>query len=91
VRGIRCALAWSRQTACLGRQHNDANVVAIGARQHPIQEATGFVEAFLAEPFSHDPRHQRRIGMLTQYETTGELPPLPAGPATAPAGGGAAE
>jgi ribose 5-phosphate isomerase B len=77
VRGVRCALAWSHDTATLGRAHNDANVVAIGARQHSIEEATSFVEAFLAEPFSHDPRHQRRIDMLAEYETTGKLPPLP--------------
>jgi ribose 5-phosphate isomerase B len=77
VRGVRCALAWNVDTARLGRAHNDANVVAIGARQHGLDEATGFVEAFLAEPFSHDPRHQRRIDMLSGYETTGELPPLP--------------
>ncbi|HEY6796454.1 MAG TPA: ribose-5-phosphate isomerase [Kineosporiaceae bacterium] len=91
VRGIRCALAWSAETARLGRQHNDANVVAIGARQHPREQATSFVEAFLTEPFSNDPRHQRRIDMLTRYETTGELPPLPADPAPASARDGAAE
>ena len=77
VRGVRSALAWSLDTARLARQHNDANVLAIGARQHPADEATGFVLAFLAEPFSHDPRHQRRIDLLAAYETTGELPPLP--------------
>ena len=38
------------------------------------------VEAFLAEPFSHDERHARRIGMLSDYEDTGELPALPALP-----------
>lgn len=81
VCGIRAALAWSLETARLGRQHNDANVIAIGARQHAVEEAVGFVEAFLAEPFSGDARHSRRIGMLTDYEKTGELPPLPGGPA----------
>jgi ribose 5-phosphate isomerase B len=79
VRGIRCALAWNLETARLGRQHNDANVVAVGARQHSLEDATAFVQAFLAEPFSHDPRHQRRIDMLTRYEAGGELPPLPTG------------
>jgi ribose 5-phosphate isomerase B len=77
VRGVRAALAWSLETARLGRQHNDANVLAIGARMHSIDEATSFVTAFLAEPFSHDPRHQRRIDMLAAYEETGDLPPLP--------------
>lgn len=69
VRGVRAALAWNAETARLGRQHNDANVVAIGARQHSVDEATELVEAFLAEPFSGDPRHQRRIDLLAQYET----------------------
>ena len=77
VPGVRCALAWSPDTARLGRAHNDANVVAVGARQHSLDEATALVTAFLAEPFSHDPRHQRRIDMLSAYESTGDLPPLP--------------
>src|SRR5690242_5464042 len=79
VRGVRAALAWSLETAKLGRQHNNANVVAVGARMHSTEEATSFVEAFLAEPFSNDPRHERRIAMLAAYEETGALPPLPAG------------
>ena len=86
VPGVRCALAWSLETARLGRQHNDANLVAVGARQHPTAEATAFVEAFVTEPFSHDPRHQRRIDMLTAYERTGELPPLPVSAGQAVAG-----
>ena len=77
VKGVRAALAWSLQTATLARQHNDANVLAIGARMHPVEEATSFALAYVAEPFSHDPRHQRRIDMLASYESTGELPPLP--------------
>ncbi|MCW2600082.1 MAG: rpiB [Frankiales bacterium] len=68
VKGARCALAHSLETARLARQHNDANVVSVGARMHTEAEALGFVEAFLAEPFSEDPRHIRRIQMLTDYE-----------------------
>ncbi len=79
VEGVRCALAWSVETAQLGRRHNDANVVSVGARMHPAHDAVAFVEAFLAEPFSGDARHQRRIDMLTEYERTRELPALPAG------------
>ena len=77
VRGVRSALAWNQETARLARQHNNANVVAVGARMHPAEEAISFVEAFLAEPFSQDPRHERRIAMLATYEDTGALPPLP--------------
>ena len=69
VAGVRAALAWNLDTARLGRQHNDANVVAIGARQHTPEEAASFVDAFLAEPFSGDARHQRRIDQLAAYES----------------------
>lgn len=68
VTGVRAVLAWSLDTARLGRQHNAANVIAIGARQHSVDDAIAMVEAFLAEPFSGDPRHQRRIDLLTAYE-----------------------
>ena len=70
VVGIRAVLAWNEQTARLGRAHNDANVVAIGARQHSPDAAIALVETFLAEPFSGDARHQRRIDLLTAYEAS---------------------
>ena len=70
VNGVRAALAWNLSTAQLARQHNDANVVSIGARQHPIEDALAFVDAFIAEPFSQGERHQRRIDLLTAYEQT---------------------
>jgi ribose 5-phosphate isomerase B len=78
VKGVRAALAWSEETATLGREHNNANVISIGARMHKPEEATRFVEVFLGTPFSGDQRHVRRIDMLSDYETTGELPPIPA-------------
>lgn len=68
VPGIRAALAWNTETARLARAHNDANVLAIGARQHSLDDAVSLVETFVAEPFSGEPRHQRRIDMLTAYE-----------------------
>ena len=71
VVGVRCALAWSVETATLARQHNNANVVGIGARMHTTDEAATFLEAFLSTPFSTEPRHQRRIDMLTAYENDG--------------------
>ncbi len=73
VEGIRAALAWNLDTAKLARQHNDANVVAVGGRQHSLEEATAIIEAFLAEPFSEDERHVRRIGKISTYEQTDEV------------------
>jgi ribose 5-phosphate isomerase B len=68
VAGIRAILAWSVETAQLGRQHNDANVVSVGGRMHTTPEATAIVDAFIAEPFSGDARHQRRIDQMLAYE-----------------------
>ncbi len=73
VEGVRAALAWNADTAKLAREHNDANVVALGGRQHSVEEATELVRLFLAEPFSGDERHARRIGKIAAYETTGEI------------------
>jgi ribose 5-phosphate isomerase B len=78
VKGVRAALAWSEETASLGREHNNANVISIGARMHTADEATKFVEVFLATPYSGEERHDRRLEMLTRYEAIGELPPIPA-------------
>ncbi len=77
IAGVRAALAWSTETAELGRLHNDANVVAIGARMHPVEQALGFVDTFLGTAFSGNERHARRIHQLADYETAGTLPPLP--------------
>jgi ribose 5-phosphate isomerase B len=79
VKGVRAALAWSEETAHLAREHNDANVLSIGARMHPREDVLKFIETFLGTPYSHAERHQRRIDMLAAYEETGVLPPLPAG------------
>lgn len=68
VTGVRAALAWNPTTAALARAHNDANVVALGARQHSVDDAIDIVETFLAEPFTQDARHQRRIDQVTAYE-----------------------
>lgn len=68
VAGVRAALAWNLDTAQLARQHNDANVVSLGARMHDIPTALSFVDAFVTTDFSHDPRHQRRIDLVSAYE-----------------------
>jgi ribose 5-phosphate isomerase B len=77
VEGVRAALAWSVETATLAREHNDANVVGIGARMHALADVDAIVDAFLATPYSDEDRHTRRIAMLTDYETTRTLPPVP--------------
>ena len=68
VSGTRAALAYDVDTARLARQHNDANVIALGGRMHTEAEALGLVTLFLDTPFSGDPRHQRRISQLAAYE-----------------------
>ncbi|MEJ7833359.1 MAG: ribose-5-phosphate isomerase [Nocardioides sp.] len=78
VPGIRCALVWSEETAALGREHNDANVISVGGRLHPQSDLTRFVEVFVTTAFTGDERHVRRIGQLASYELTHELPALPA-------------
>ncbi len=77
IPGVRAALAWSEQTAQLARLHNDANVLSLGARMHTIEDAVGFARVFVQTAFSGEPRHQRRLDEITEYEQTGELPPLP--------------
>ena len=73
VVGARAALVWNTSTAELARQHNDANVISIGARQHTVEEATSFIDTFIATPFSGEERHARRIAQVGEYETTGSI------------------
>ena len=77
IDGVRAALAWSNETARLARLHNNANVLSLGARMHPVEEAVGFALVFLSTPFSGAARHARRLDEITSYEKTGTLPPLP--------------
>ncbi|MGH3277198.1 MAG: ribose-5-phosphate isomerase [Streptosporangiaceae bacterium] len=77
VPGVRAALAWSEETARLARLHNDANVLSLGARMHPIETAIGFVGTFLRTGFSGEARHIRRLNMISGYERTGNLPAEP--------------
>ena len=73
VHGARAALVWNVDTAVLAREHNNANICAIGARQHSIDEALLFIDTFLRTPFAGDERHVRRINQLAEYETTGAI------------------
>lgn len=71
VDGARCALVWNEATAKAAREHNNANLMGLGARQHSLDEALHLVDTFLATPFASGAdaeRHERRIGLLTEYE-----------------------
>ncbi len=73
VAGVRAALIWNADTAALARDHNDANVCALGARQHNQEEVLELVKIFVAKDFSNDERHVRRIGKIASFENTGEI------------------
>ena len=77
VNGVRAALVWSEETATLAREHNDANVISLGGRMHTLEDMTRFIDVFLSTAYSDEERHTRRIGMLADYELTGNLPPMP--------------
>lgn len=77
VLGVRAALVWNEDTAKLAREHNNANVISVGGRQHDIDEMTAFIKVFLETPFTDEERHVRRIAMMSDYESTRVLPPLP--------------
>ena len=77
VAGIRAALCYNEELARLAREHNNALVLSIGARMNSSDEAKAMVRTFLGTEYSGETRHQRRIDMLTAYEQSGALPPLP--------------
>jgi len=77
VAGIRAALCSDDELARLAREHNDAQIISIGARVTSVDEARSMLRVFLTTPFSGDERHARRIAMVSAYEADGSLPPLP--------------
>lgn len=62
---VRCALVHDSITAKLARDHNDANVIAMGARVIGIETARDALATFLATPFSGGERHNRRVAKLS--------------------------
>lgn len=70
VVGVRAALAWSEEIAQLAREHNNANVIGLGARMHDEATAFRIVEAFIATPYSNAERHNRRISQIASYENS---------------------
>src|ERR1035437_7516723 len=67
IPGIRAAVAWTDETAQLARQHNDANVLTLGARMSPTDRPIGSPKFFVSPPFPGDPRHARRLAEIADY------------------------
>ncbi len=63
VRGIRCTLCWNLDSAKLGRQHNNANLIALGQRLISLPTALDIVDIFLSTAFEGG-RHERRIQLI---------------------------
>src|SRR5215210_1356410 len=78
VSGIRAAVAWSEEIARLARQHNDANVLAIGARTTPLEEIPKIVRAWFDAKFD-DGRHTARVEKIKQIERSLEENSLESG------------
>jgi ribose 5-phosphate isomerase B len=76
VRGIRCTLCWSEDIARLGRAHNDANALSLGARAVPPELALKIIEVWLTTPFDAG-RHARRVQKIAALDKC-SLEPLPA-------------
>lgn len=77
VRGVRAALCYSDELAQLAREHNNAQIISLGARMNTVEQARSMVRTFLSTPFSDEDRHARRIAMIDRYEDDGTVPDLP--------------
>ena len=64
VQGVRAALVWNLSTAELAREHNDANVLAMGRRVLPLEKVLEFIDIWLETPFSEGDRHKRRVAKM---------------------------
>jgi len=67
VQGVRAALAWNEEIARLSREHNDANVLVVGARVTPSETIDGIVRAFVESEFAGG-RHERRVARMMELE-----------------------
>ncbi len=67
VQGVRAAVAWSEETARLARQHNDANVLALGARTTPQADIPKIIRAWFHAQFDGG-RHAARVEKIKQIE-----------------------
>ncbi|MCL2675670.1 MAG: ribose 5-phosphate isomerase B [Firmicutes bacterium] len=68
VRGIRCAHCTDEISAAMARQHNNANMIALGARITAHDTALRMVDIFLNTPFSDEPRHAKRVRKIMDIE-----------------------
>lgn len=68
IKGIRCALIDNVEFAKVTREHNDTNVLALGAKSVSTDLAKKIVDIWLETPFSNDERHSRRITKLMKCE-----------------------
>jgi len=71
VRTIRAAVCWNEETSRLAREHNNANILCMGARFVSIEKAVKIAKVFLETPFSNDERHNRRVNKITSIEERG--------------------
>jgi ribose 5-phosphate isomerase B len=67
VPGVRAAVAWNEEIATLAREHNDANVLSLGARVTPAEELPKILRAWFAAKFDGG-RHQRRVDKISEIE-----------------------
>lgn len=68
VKGIRAALCWNEEVARKAREHNDANVLSLGADFISLEESKKIVKIFLETPFSEEERHIRRLQKIAAHE-----------------------
>ena len=73
IAGVRCALCWNIESARLSRQHNDANILSLGAKTIAMEVALEIVEAWLDTAFDGG-RHLRRIKQIDQKQTSADGP-----------------
>ena len=72
VKGIRAAVCWNSKTATLARQHNDANVLCMGARFLSPKECVKIAKIFIKTPRSNEERHIRRVKKIMSIEERNE-------------------
>jgi ribose 5-phosphate isomerase B len=68
VKGIRAAVCWNKETVSLAREHNNANILCMGARFIPVPQSVEMAKVFLTTDFSGDKRHKKRIDKITAIE-----------------------